>query len=265
MKAIKNYPIVTGEAWEFKSKLCSVACSIEYDYPKSELNGRINELVQSFFNQWLIVITTYNKLQEFLTTLNTNSDIPDEQTTISSYVIASINNEGQFRDYTYLFLLSMKTYLDLFTCVVDITENRLLRKENELPDFSGYGGKYKGSKEMSAAYKKFKKGAAFPWLPILIQIRNKLIHRGYHLKPKFEFAKSDELTVTLYKGTNIYTDVTLIEVGKLFDDFMRDMPIIEETVANILEDKMGDRIKLDVSFKQDGLVGIYQYNEAEAS
>jgi hypothetical protein len=269
MKAIASYNI-TQENWMiYNSKLCSVACSIGYKNQKSELNDRINELVQSFFNQWQFVMVTYDKLHQLFTSLNENSDVHNSENILSKYDIQSTESEFDFKNYSYLLILNIKTYLDLFSCLVDIIINQTIREETKLPDFYSFGQSKKDKKiiEIIIEFNNLRDENKYPWIALLKNIRNRIMHRGYQLKPKFGFVKSEELNIQTFKGVDFYSDVINIEIGKLFDSFMTDIPIIEERISNILIgniDELNGRILINASFKFDGLINMYSYKETDS-
>jgi hypothetical protein len=268
MKSIDTYGITKDDWVHYESKLCSIACSLGYLNQFSPLDSRINELAQSFFNQWQFVVVTYDKLYNLFVALNENSDQHESGQVFSSFDIESTERELEFKNYSYLLIVSMKTYLDLFSCLVDIVQNQTIKEEYKLPDFHNFG---KGKNdinisEITAEFENLRDKTKYPWIALLKDVRNRIIHRGYSLKPKFGFKKSEELTVQVFKGVDFYTDVINIEVGKLFSDFMTDMPLIEERISNILLDKvdsMNKKLLLNVSFRYGGLINEYSYKETE--
>jgi hypothetical protein len=270
MKPIDAYNITKDDWVHYDSKISSVACSLGYLNQFSELDGRINELVQSFFNQWQFVIVTYDKLYKSYVILNENSDQHDSAHVFSQYDLESTKSEVEFKHYSYLLILSMKTYLDLFSCLVDITQNQIIKEEHKLPDFHNFGKSKNDNNipEIITEYENLRDENKYPWIALLKNVRNRIIHRGYSLKPKFGFKKSNELNVQVFKGVDFYTDVINIEIGKLFDDFMRDMPLIENKISNILIDNnesLNKKLLLNVSFRYNGLINEYSYKEIEPS
>jgi len=266
MKTLESYGIIKDNGISYNSKLCSVACSIGYMEQYSPLDNRINDLVKSFFNQWQFVISTYEKLYKLFSSINETSDLHDKVHVFSDYDKASVESEMDFRNYSYLLLVSMKTYLDLFACIVDITQNRIVREEHKLPDFSLLGKKsdYILSPEVMVEFEKMRNKDIFPWIDLLKEVRNRIVHRGYSLKPKFGFTKSNELSVQVYKGTDFYTDAIELNIGELFNDFMTTFPANEDKVARLLLDnkkELNRNLLLEVSFRYDGLINEYSYKE----
>lgn len=266
MRPIDTYGITKDDWVHYESKLCSVACSLSCLNQFSPLDNRINELAQSFFNQWQFVIVTYDKLHKLFVTLNENSDQHDDGQVFSQYDIESTESEVEFKNYSYLLVVSMKTYLDLFSCLVDIVQNQIIKDEHKLPDFHNFG---KGKNDINipeiiAEFENLRDENKYPWITLLKDVRNRIIHRGYSLKPKFSFKKSEELHIQVFKGVDFYTDVLDIEIGKLFNNFMTDMPLVEEKISNILIDKidlLNKKLSLNVSFRYDGLINEYSYKE----
>src|SRR5690606_35278054 len=153
-------------------------------------------------------------------------------------------------------------------CLVDIIQNQVIKEEHKLPDFHNFG-KGKGDiniPEIIAEFENLRDENKYTWITLLKDVRNRIIHRGYSLKPKFGFRKSEELNIQVFNGVDFYTDVIDIEIGKLFSDFMTDMPLIEENISNILIDKidlLNKKLALNVSFRYGGLINEYSYKETE--
>ncbi len=268
MKPLSAYSIIKDDWTCYNSKLCSVACSLGNISEFSKLDNRINELVQSFFNQWQFVVITYDKLYNLLHSLNKNSDAHKNIGEFSEYDIESANAEIDFRSYSYLLIVNMKSYMDLFSCIVDIVINQEIRKEKELPHFSSFGKSKQGGmiSDIRSEFNSLRDASKYPWIALIADIRNRIIHRGYHLKPLFGFKKYNELNIRMYKGTDMYKDVVNFEIGKLFDDFMTEMPIIEENVSNILlttNEYLNNRLTVYASFQYSGWINRYNFTETE--
>ncbi len=200
--------------------------------------------------------------------LNENSGLHDDRQVLSQYDIESAESETEFKNYSYLLVVRMKTYLDLFSCLVDIVQNQTIKEEHKLPDFHNFGKSRNDVNipEIIVEFENFRDKRKYPWITLLKDVRNRIIHRGYNVKPKFGFRKSEELNIQVFKGIDFYTDVIDIEVGKLFNDFMTDMPLIEEKISNILIDKidlLDKKLLLHVSFRYSGLINEYSYKETE--
>lgn len=267
MKPLTSYDISDGEWIRYNSKLCSVACSIGYLDQYSELDLRIKELTQSFCNQWQFVIVTYDKLQRLFNDLNQHSD-RSETSIITPYDIASTEKEVDFKSYSYLLIVSLKTYLDLFACLVDISLNQIIKEEHLLPDINSFGKKKNelSVNELKEEFEKLRNGNEYPWLTNLKNVRNLIVHRGYTLKPKFDFNKADNLTIEIYKGTNFNDNPLIINISDLFNDFMETMPLIEDKVSSILIDhivSLDKKLLVNFFYRYGGLINEYNYEELE--
>lgn len=139
MNSIEKYKIKDETGIHYKSKICSVAGSIGHKTQFSDLDYRINELTQSFFNQWRFIIETYQRLHYLFSQLNQCSDVPKSGNILSNYDMYSSKHEIDFKDYSYLLIISLKTYFDLFACIVDISLNQKIKKEHQLPNFFNFG------------------------------------------------------------------------------------------------------------------------------
>lgn len=266
MKPLNFYHIIENDWIVYNSKICSVACSLEYSQEidlNNDLNNRINELAKSYLNQWQFVISAYDKIYNLFFELNNTSD--RSENIITKYDIYSIEKEKEFRDYTYLLIISMKTFLDLFTCLVDITITQELKPEDKMPSIHSFAKlKNFSNHQIAQAFEDIRDKQKHPWIDLLNDSRNKIIHRGYHLKPEFSFKKGNDLTMIIYKGTDMYFDTLRIEVGKLFDNFMNDMKIIEEQISIILIstiEKLDNQFKINVSYKFGKEITQFSYNE----
>ncbi len=267
MKSIESYNIKKGDWIHYNSWLCSTACSIGYLQQNSMVDKQINELVQSFFNQWQFIISSYEKIYNLQMVLNSHSDEATGKNILSPYLVNSVALEMDFKNYSYLLITAMSTYLDLFSCIVDVAQNQTVREESKLTDFNKFGKR--NENEIVAIKEEFTRlrdPSNYPWITLLKDVRNRIIHRGYTLKALFETKKLNELNMVVYKGINLYTDTISIEIGKLFNDFMVDMPSIDEKISDILIDKidgLNKKMSLNVSFKYCELLSEYSYNEIE--
>jgi len=205
MKPLNYYHIIDNDLIVYKSKICSVACSLEYSQEvaiNNALMNRIDELTKSYFNQWQFLISAYNKLYNLFFEHNKTNDISEN--IITEYNVFSIEKEKEFRDYTYLLVISLKTFLDLFACLVDITISQEIKSEDKMPSFHSFGkSKNFTNQKIAQAFENFRDKQKYPWIDLLNESRNRIIHRGYHLKPEFHLKKGNELTMIVYKGTDI--------------------------------------------------------------
>ena len=266
MKPLSFYDIIDNDWVVYKSKICSVACSLEYSQEadlNNDLTNRINELAKSYLNQWQFVISAYEKLYNLFFELNNTSDISEN--IITEYDIYSIEKEKEFRDYTYLLIISMKTFLDLFACLVDITVTQEIKPEDKMPSFHSFAkSKNFENRQIAQSFEDLRDKQKYLWIDLLNDSRNRIIHRGYHLKPEFHFKKGNELTMIIFEGTDMYFDTLRVEVGKLFDDFMTNMNIIDEQISTTLIstiDKLENQLKIHVSYKFGEEITEFSYSE----
>lgn len=264
MKHLNTYHIINDDWIAYQSKICSVACSLEYP-ERTDLDSRINELVKSYLNQWRFIISAYSKLYNLFSELNSTSDTSDD--IITEYDIHSIEKANDFRDYTYLLIISMKTFLDLFACLVDITITQEIKPENIMPSFNTFAKSKKFiNQSITKEFNNFRDRLKFPWIDLLNDSRNRIVHRGYLLKPESHFKKGNELTMIIYKGIDVYTDTLRIKVGKLFSDFMNDMPVIDKLISNIListVEKLEHSLKIQVLYKFGGEITQFSFSEIQ--
>ena len=269
MNSIEKYNIKDETGIHYKSLICSVAGSVGYKEPFSDLDYRIKELTQSFFNQWRFIIETYQRLDYFFKELNKCSDIAIKENIFSDYDIYATKHEIDFRDYSYLLIISIKTYLDLFVCLIDIIINQKIREEYDLPDLYKFGRiRNNIPNDIILELDKLKDKDIYFWIFLIKDTRDKIVHRGYHLKPKFGFNKSEDLIIQVYQGTDFYTNQILINIGDLFDSFMTEMPQIEARISTILIDNievLNMELDYELSYIFGDLINNYIYKEIKPS
>lgn len=264
MKSLDDYSIKDGDWCCYTSELCSVSCSL--DYPDvTSLASRINELVQSYFNQWQFVVSTYDKLDSLLVELNRSDDKVEVTNTLTEYDIKSAQMGKEFSDYAYLLIISMKTLLDLFACLVDICITQNGGDEFKMTDFYKVGNWRDKSKFLNVRtlLEKYRDKDIFEWIYHLTQARNRLVHRGYHLRPRFSFSKENELRFIIYKGTDFYCDILVVEINSLFEKFIHDLPVMENEIATLLNETINvqNDYKLSASFKFSQLATEFSTKE----
>lgn len=263
MKPLSDYNIISDDWVVYNSKISELAYSLEYPQT-SDLDKRIVELVDSYLNQWQFLITSYNKLYNLLKELNEKSD--SSEMVVTQYDVHSILKESEFRDYSYLLIISLKTFLDLFACLIDIIVTQVIKPEDKVPSFSSLGKSKDFNNELiKTEFENYRNKNLYPWITELIDCRNKIMHRGYHLKPQFNFKKNNELQIIVFKGINTYSDTSTILIGKLFEGFMNDMPKIDENISQLLLstiEKLENKIKLKVFYKFNGEVTQFYYSES---
>ncbi|MDB5111923.1 MAG: hypothetical protein JWR67_3037 [Mucilaginibacter sp.] len=261
MKTLTQYGIYDGENFSHSSELCSLASSLEHP-DTTELALYINELCFSYFNQWQLVIDAYHELQQLLENLNKVSDQAVDRTVFSAYDISSVQIESACRDYAYLMITSTKSLLDLIACLVDVIVYRIIRPEHQMVDLRSIV--IRGLQQAALApvlmiMQSLLDKNQYPWIDTIKTCRDRLIHRGYHIKPAFSFAKSKELSMKMIKGNS--ADEDLIQIGHLFDDFINGLPQIEASVCVALvtavpELQQGQ--KVEMHYKIGG--GLTQYH-----
>jgi len=262
MKSLENYSLRNDEGYHYKSAVCSVACAIGNEFESYDINSRIIELTQSYFNQWKIVINTYSKLDSKFQELNTKSDQNLTQDPFSEYDIHALELETYFSDYTYVLIISMKTLLDIMACIIDITVNRKDRSEYSLPDFFSISDPKKKYVD-GEIREKLKSLSSNPEILKIKEIRNKLIHRGYSLKTSIAFSKTNQLVLTVYKGVDFYTCENF-NVGDSFESFISNLNNIESQISEVLIHnikELNHTLSYEVSFTFDGGHNSYNYKE----
>jgi hypothetical protein len=261
LKTLIEYGIFDGEWMNYESKLCGAASSLDYPHT-TRLSFYINELTFSYFNQWQFVMDAYQELAELIKHLNTFSAEPAEINGYSAYDLHSIGIETQCRDYAFLMITSIKTLLDLFACLVDVTTNRELRPEYQMPDIKNITKKLTDRmfQPVLRTMESFLNSQSYPWLDLVCTYRNRLIHRGYTLKPSFGFIPSSDLRIKLYKGN--FAEEELFEIGKLFEQFITDLPKMEDKICLAFSQclpALSDGPSVEIHYRSSG--GATEYFE----
>jgi hypothetical protein len=195
LKTLTEYGVYDGENFSHSSELCSLASSLEHPHT-TELALFINELCFSYFNQWQLVIDAYYELQQLHENLNKVTDQAVDGTVFSPYDIKSIQIESACRDYAYLMITSTKSLLDLIACLVDVAVYQIVRSEHQMVDLRSIvvrGLQQVAVVPVLTAMQSLSDKNQYPWIDTIKTCRDRLIHRGYRIKPAFSFAKSKEL------------------------------------------------------------------------
>ena len=194
----------------------------------------------------------YRKLYDFFLKLNASDDV-ERDSIITEYDHVGIDLEPEFQSYSYLFIVSLKSLVDIFACVLDIVQNHTPRKEEDAPDFFNYlriKNNRSDKKEFLVPNKikavndeldRLRDKNNKSWLHQVKEIRDCIVHRGYLLRPEGNFKKQDKLIIVLDKGSNFNNlPGQKFDIGMLFDDFMSQMHLIDCNVSDILVSNLKD-------------------------
>lgn len=266
MNALEKFAIKHDDWIVIDSPICSTAYSLTNAPECAYLKQRISELIQSYFNQWRFTIDAYEKLYNLFAVLNQSNDQITNSNLITEFDVAVIQYEIEFKNYAYLFIVSLKSLIDLFTCIVDITQNQVLRSEEQMPDFFTYGRRRNrenySSEIMSVFDEQRLSSDDDNWIKKIHLIRNKIIHRGYLLKPIIGFKKSENLIIQPYKATNFYDTIDAFDIGLLFKTFLVEMPILETRVSGFLLAQISslkNQPIIKVMFRYSDLINEYNF------
>lgn len=248
--------------------LCSTAFSLVNNADFLHLKDRTTELIISYFNQWRFVVDAYEKLYNLFFALNNSNDQITEDSIITEFDRMSLSYEIEFKNYAYIFIAALKSFLDLFTCIIDISQNHVIREEHKLPDFFNYGKKHNKENFIIEIFEQYEIWRDLSnnesWIIAVKLIRDKILHRGYLLKPQIGFNKIDNLLMQAYKGNMDGEENDIIDIGKIFEGFLLQVPIMEEKISEILTAKMHvlkNNKLYKVTFKYSDLVNLYDFNE----
>ena len=266
MNALEKFAMKHDNWVVIESPICSIAYSLTNAPECIHLKERISELIQSYFNQWRFSIEAYEKLYQLFVQLNQAND---KMTTsiITDFDLVALQKEIEFKNYAYLFIVSLKSLLDLFTCIVDIIQSQVLRDEDKLPDFFKYGKRRNRDNYIMEIESIFDEQRLSNdrdnWVKKINLIRNKIIHRGYLLKPQIGFDKLEKLIIQIYKGTDFYSSNDEVDIGLLFSTFLTEMPILETKISDILIKEilfLTNQTPSKVTFRFCDLINEYNYD-----
>jgi len=263
MKSLEYHGLRIGDWTYIQSDICSVAETLRNGEDASEIEGSLFELSASYYNQWRFVLDSYQRLFEIFNELNEKNAERSGDEVISEFDKFLLEYEPEINNYSYLFIISLKSLLDIFICIVDLIQNREIRDEYKLPDFfTFYTDRTK--KNINFEIPELQdyldsKRERESWIRTIKSIRDKIVHRGYLLKPDIGFEKIDKLIVKTRKGTGNGIDEIEIDIGDILAIFLRDIIGIEESVTKILLSSKDDINKIThrSKFKYSELVNQY--------
>jgi hypothetical protein len=238
MTSLEDLKLRNGDWTTIDSKLCSLGMTLWNDNPRSDLSARIFELVASYYNQWRFVLDSYDVLYKLFLVQMSKDTTPNKDIYLSKFDVHLVTTESQFRQYGYIFIISLKSLLDIFACIVDVIQNQQIRTDASLPDF-----KYPPNRKsfivndipkVNLFFKQIQEPSDYPWIASIVTIRNKIVHRGFSLKPVIGFQKLENLVMQTYRGTDFYTDIDSINIGETLKMAVINIPAFEIAITNIL-------------------------------
>ncbi len=248
------------------SPICSLAHSLDEQMVFHPDYRRVDELIFAYLNQYRFIIDSFEELQKLFIELNSASFIPDENTTLTEFDIRSLSIEPKFRHYSHLLITSLKSLVDLFICLLDICQNRVFRSENDLPDFFKYGKEkvkpiLNHVPEIIEELDRLRTDKE-NWINRVSHLRNRIIHRGYLLKPEIAFKKLETFILQSYKGNNYYIGIDRVDIGQLFNEFQSHMPQIEQIFTDhLINSNLAYTMTHELSLRYDDLINIYDFKE----
>lgn len=264
MKRLEDYLEFEKDWVTYRSPLCSITASTDFPHPTSR-SLSLTELIFSYLNQWQLVIDSYKQLQLIHERLGKADDNKNEPDGFSPYDKLAVYMEDPCRDYGYLLIISMKTMLDLFACLVEVTMKQESFSEDKMTDFANFNrNQIEGFEKIYEAFGRLKGTQRFNWYQYITTVRNSLVHRGYTLKAEFGFKKKNDIILTLLQGNNYYTDIPDFAVNNIFERFIKDLPIMEKMMADVLKNSI-EVLKgtplVEVIYQSSGGARRYAFND----
>lgn len=250
------------------SPICSLAASLDEEqrFPQQRV---VNEMIFAYLNQYRFVCESYQELLRLFIELNEASATAGDSV-LTAFDFSSLKVEPKFRHYAHLFITGLKTLADLYICLLDICQNRIFRPEDKLPDFFSYRRKnvkyiINSIPEVITELNSLCNDKS-NWINKVNHLRNRIIHRGYLLRPEIGFKKLDKLIIKSFKGNNYDLDIDIINVGQLYADFSGSMQTMEQKFVDILCRSNSDyTVNFEVSMEYYDLVNQYNFKQFDAS
>jgi disulfide oxidoreductase YuzD len=230
-----NFPVYT-------SPLIGLVCTISKLNGKNEFTKQLVSLSLSYFNHKNSVINSYANIFSISQKIKNESD---------HFALIHIGSE-----LINSFIVNIKASFDIICCILQILENKQAIEEHKYTDINKYTNQRFNS-DLKLIIKNIKDQS---WFNELIDIRNKIIHRGYKTEffiqrilnqNTYNYSEHTQIRLTLPKlfenlehsGLNSF-DLRCyykkIEISKYIQEFMK-----LETCESQLADKL---IELEMTF-----------------
>jgi hypothetical protein len=119
------------------------ACLEALEHPQSTMLALdIHSLVQAYLNQWGFLLTAYDKLYNTHRHLMQVNDEKGDQQGLTAFDFATVGAEDDIRIHTYAMVISMKSILDFFVCLVEATLTAEVAEDNKLTDLAKFKRKW---------------------------------------------------------------------------------------------------------------------------
>lgn len=240
MEPLESYGVITGDKVQIESKALGIARVSIVGNPHVEtLLKKLTELQLSYFNQFGFTIKAYVGLHKLFLQLNSADDrSPANQ--FSPYDLMGENLRDDLQKNAYLFIVTLRTLLDLYVGIVDFALYKTVRPEDKIPALgtklptSGYGQGYE------AVNNELQNIKNIDWVKALTLIRHNVMHRGFLLVADLGFHKQERLVFKQERGVGgALTHAELVDIGTVLHDFITNWPAIDQKVANLLIDALG--------------------------
>ncbi|OMP74562.1 hypothetical protein [[Flexibacter] sp. ATCC 35208] len=161
-------------------------------------------------------------------------------------------------------IISIKSFIDLFSCLVDVIVNQEIRDDHKMPDIRNIKNNLSSCQPVWLAIQELTNPNLNTWIQKVKNYRDCLIHRGYRLEPSFHFKKCDELTIKLIKGNSEEKDYIL--VGEIFNDTILGLSQFENDICKILMDTRPELLReplVEMSYKTSGGASFYNIKQID--
>jgi hypothetical protein len=253
MKSLIDYGLERDGWIIIQSEICSVAETLGNIKNGFEIKNRLHELSASYYNQWRFVLDSYKKLFVIFTELNEKNIELNDDDELSEFDFFLLKIEPEIKNYSYLFIISLKSLLDILVCIVDLIQNREIKKEHNLPDFFNFYGS-NASKNIKYNIPKLKEYLDIvrkqkSWITEVKSFRDRILHRGYILKSDIGFSRVENLIIKTYIDVNSNAEIIRIDIGDILTNFLNDIKKIEGEISKILLLNMDDLKKVGLTHR----------------
>ncbi len=235
MESLELFGVLKEGKLQFESQLLGVALvSINEPLNREELVKKLTELELSYFNQWGFTLKAYMKLYALFSELNSTDDSV-RANDFSTYDYKAMELRDDLQHCVYLFIVSLKSALDLFVGIADFTMYKTTRVGRDIPDIATYAKPEKKDAAFESVILELISLKESDWVKQIKEIRDNIVHRGYLPNADLGFFKQSRLQFNLEKGQGAYiSEAESFDVGSIIDRFLTNLPRYDNAIAACL-------------------------------
>lgn len=235
MESLALYGILKEGKLQFESQVLGVArVSIVGHQDIRALLEKLTELELSYFNQWGFTLKAYMKLYELFSELNSTDDkVRAKQ--FSSYDYNAEELREELQQFAYLFVVTLKSVLDLFVGIADYSMYKTPRAGRDIPDVATYAKPDKSDLAFDSVIAELIRLKESDWVKNIKSIRDNIVHRGYLPTADIGFFKQHRLLFKQMRGQGAYvSEVETFDIGSILDSFLTNIAEFDKIIASKL-------------------------------